>query len=99
MKFSNKNKSKDPQSIGEHISVLSPCFPRSLCHTDEAAFGNVKLIASRSNPHAAGADTDEARLALRVLGKEGHTQTFSNPLNWSSGGCGDSLCGLDQSLE
>lgn len=76
-----------------------PCFPCSVCRTDEAAFGNVKLVASRSNPHATGADTDEARLALGVLGKEGHAQTFSNPLNRSSGGCGDSLCGLDQSLE
>lgn len=68
-------------------------------HTNEAAFGNVKLIASRSNPHTTGVDADEARLALGVRVKEGHAQTFSNPLDRSSGGCGDTLCGLDQSLE
>lgn len=70
----------------------------SLCHTDEAALGNVEVIASRSNPDATVADTDEARLALGVLGEEGHTQTFGHPLYWSSGCCGDGLCGLDQSL-
>lgn len=80
-----------------HVNSMHACF--AACRTNEAALGNVKLIASGSDPDAAAVDTDETGLALGVLGEEGHAQTLGHPFHRSSGSRGHGLCGLDQSLE
>ena len=67
--------------------------------TDEAAPGHVQVVASRGDPDPGSVGADQAGLALRLLGQEGHAQALRHALHRSLGGRGHAVGGLDEGLE